>query len=108
VLVNTFQAAEKANLIKTLDPDLALTCPFQGSAYKRDKAISRIHALRGDPQPRSAQSGYQGAIACGAFLLRSYKARNFSKLMLEKTEDTYKPWWYEQSDPLYYMEREGV
>jgi nitrogenase molybdenum-iron protein alpha chain len=105
VLVNTFQAAEKANLIKTLDPDLALTCPFQGSAYKRDKAISRIHALRGDPHPRSAQSGYAGAIACGAFLLRSYKHRNFPKVMEAKTSDTYKPWWYEQSDPLYYADR---
>lgn len=105
ILVNTFQAAEQGQITKRLDPDLTLTCPFQGSAYKRGKGMTRIHSLRADPLPYSAQSGYAGAIACGEFLLRSWKNQSFQKTMLAKTEDSYKPWWYEQSDPLYYVEK---
>lgn len=106
ILVNTFQSAEQANLCKTLDPDLTLTCPFQGSAFKRKKGMTRIHALRGDALPYSAQSGYAGAVACGDFLLRSWKNQNFQRTMLEKTKDTYKSWWYEQPNPLYYVNSE--
>lgn len=105
ILVNTFQAAEQLNLTRRLDPDLTLTCPFQGSAYKRGKGMTRIHSLRGDALPQSAQSGYAGAVACAEFLLRSWKNQNFQKTMLEKTDDYYKPWWYEQPDPLYFVEK---
>lgn len=106
ILVNTFQAAEQVNLNRRLDPDLTLTCPFQGSAYKRGKGMTRIHSLRGDALPQSAQSGYAGAVSCGEFLLRSWKNQNFQKTMLAKTDDAYQPWWYAQPDPLYYVEKE--
>jgi nitrogenase molybdenum-iron protein alpha chain len=108
ILINTFQAAEQAHLTQTLDPDLTLTCPFQGTAYKRRKGMTRIHALRGDALPSSAQSGYAGAIACGEFLLRSWKAKSFQQTMVEKTEDPYQPWWYEQPNPHYYVPDEPV
>lgn len=103
ILINTFQAAEQAHLTQTLDPDLTLTCPFQGTAYKRRKGMTRIHALRGDALPSSMQSGYAGAIACGEFLLRSWKAKSFQQTMVEKTEDPYHPWWYQQPNPHHYV-----
>lgn len=99
--VNTFQAAEQSHVTRRLDPDMTLTCPFQGGAYKRDKSVTRIHALRGDALPWSAQSGYAGAIACGNFLLQSTKNKSFQTTMLKKTEGSYKDWWYEQPDSLY-------
>jgi len=106
ILVNTFQAAEQAHITTSLNPDLALTCPFQGGAYKRLKGITRIHALRGDSLPWSAQSGYSGAVAYASFLLQSLKSGSFQKTMLEKTRDSYRDWWYQQSDPLYYLQKE--
>jgi nitrogenase molybdenum-iron protein alpha chain len=103
--VNTFQAAEQAHVNRLVDPDITLTCPFQGSAYKRGKGMTRIHALRADTLPQSAQSGYAGAIACGNFLLQSTKNLTFQRTMLEKTEDPYKSWWYEQPDSLYFVKK---
>ena len=107
ILVNTFQAAEQAHITKALNPDLALTCPFQGGAYKRLKGMTRIHALRGDALPWSAQSGYSGAVACANFLLQSLKSVSFQKTMLEKTKDSYREWWYKQPDPLHYLQKEA-
>ena len=107
ILVNTFQAAEQAHLTRRLDPDLTLTCPFQGSSYKRKKGVTRIHSLRGDALPTSAQAGYAGAIACGEFLLRSWRNQSFQRTIVDKTDDTYQDWWYEQPDPLHYVERKG-
>ncbi len=108
VLVNTFQAAELAHITRKYDPDVALTCPFQGSAYKREKGATRIHAVRGDSREWSAQAGYKGAIAYGNFLLQSVKNKSFQKTMLDKTPDTYKEWWYEQPNPLHYLKKEAV
>ncbi|HWR39960.1 MAG TPA: nitrogenase component 1 [Patescibacteria group bacterium] len=107
VLVNTFQAAEVAHHTRRYDPDIALTCPFQGSAYKRDKSTTRIHSNRGDARPWSAQAGYTGAVAAGNFLLQTTKNRSFQKIMLEKTPDVYNEWWYQQPDPLYYTNKEA-
>jgi len=103
ILINTFQAAEQAHLTRMLDPDLTLTCPFQGTSYKRRKGMTRIHALRGDALPSSMQSGYAGAVACGEFLLRSWKAQTFQQTMVAKTDDAYHPWWYEQPNPHHYV-----
>lgn len=107
ILVNTFQAAEQAHITKSMNPDLALTCPFQGGAYKRLKGLTRVHALRGDALPWSAQSGYSGAVACASFLLQSLKSESFQKTMLAKTRDSYRDWWYQQPDPLHYLEKEA-
>jgi nitrogenase molybdenum-iron protein alpha chain len=106
LLVNTFQAAEQSHITRNLDPDLTLTCPFQGGAYKRIKGATRIHALRGDPHPWSAQSGYTGAVAYGNFLLQALKSRSFQKTLKEKTKDSYRDWWFKQGNPLYYMKTE--
>jgi len=108
ILVNTFQAAELAHITRSYDPDMALTCPFQGSSYKRGKGSTRIHALRGDARKWSAQAGYKGAVAYGNFLLQSLKNRAFQRTMLAKTPDTYRPWWYKQPNPLHYIDKESV
>jgi nitrogenase molybdenum-iron protein alpha chain len=102
ILINTFQAAEQAHVTNLKDPDLTLTCPFQGNAFKRKKDVTRIHALRGDPSGYSSQSGYAGAVACGHFFLQATKNRSFQQTMLAKTGDTYRDWWYQQPNPLYY------
>lgn len=107
ILVNTFQAAEQTHITKTRDPDMVLTCPFQGGAYKRNKGATRIHALRGDPMPWSQQSGYAGAVACGNFLLQAFESKSFQKTLFEKTDDIYKEWWYKQPNPLYYLQEKG-
>lgn len=106
LLVNTFQAAEQSHITNRLDPDLTLTCPFQGGAYKRVKGATRIHALRGDPHPWSGQSGYTGAVTYGNFLLQSLKSNSFQKTLKEKTKDSYRDWWFKQGNPLYYMKSE--
>ena len=103
LMVNTFQAAEQANVTTNLDPDLTLTCPFQGGTWERDNNVTRIHSLRGDPEPTSAQAGYAGAVAFGNFLLHAFKNRSYHKTLSEKTEKSYKDWWYEQDNPLYYL-----
>ena len=103
IMVNTFQAAEQANVTTNLDPDLTLTCPFQGGTWERDNNVTRIHSLRGDPEPTSAQTGYAGAIAFGNFLLHAFKNKSYHKTLAEKTEKSYKDWWYEQDNPLYYL-----
>jgi len=46
ILINTFQAAEQAHLTRKLDPDIALTCPFQGPA---------LSATRDDSHPLVAR-----------------------------------------------------
>ncbi|ADY57049.1 oxidoreductase/nitrogenase component 1 [Syntrophobotulus glycolicus DSM 8271] len=102
ILVNTFQASEVAHHTRRYDPDIALTCPFQGNAYKREKGATRIHSARGDAREWSAQAGYKGAIASGNFLLQSTRNRSFQQTMLEKTPDVYNEWWYNQPDPLYF------
>jgi nitrogenase molybdenum-iron protein alpha chain len=106
ILVNTFQAAEQGHITRLLDPDIALTCPFQGSAYKRNKGMNRVHSLRSDGLLWSTQSGYAGAIAYANFLLQSLKSRSFQRTMLAKTEDSYKEWWYKQDNPLFYLDKE--
>ena len=105
IMVNTFQAAEQANITQQLDPDLTLTCPFQGGTWERDNNVTRIHSLRGDADPWSAQSGYAGAVAFGNFLLQAFKNKSYQKTLSEKTPKSYKDWWYEQPDPLYYVEK---
>jgi nitrogenase molybdenum-iron protein alpha chain len=105
VMVNTFQAAEQTHIAKHENPDITLTCPFQGGAWKRDGGVTRIHAMRGDALPWSAQSGYSGAIAFGHFLLQSIQNISFQKTFAEKTTTGYKDWFLEQPDPLYYAEK---
>ncbi|MDA8233650.1 MAG: nitrogenase [Clostridia bacterium] len=107
ILINTFQAAEVAHHTKRYDPEIALTCPFQGNAYKREKGATRIHSARGDAREWSGQAGYKGAVACGNFLLQSTKNQSFQKTMLEKTPDVYHEWWYQQPDPLYFAKKEA-
>ncbi len=104
IMVNTFQAAEQANVTSNIKPDLTLTCPFQGGSWKRDTQVTRIHSLRGDPAPESAQSAYSGAVAFGEFLLRAFKNKAYQKTLAEKSKPAYKDWWYEQEDPLYFVE----
>ncbi|MDR3153944.1 MAG: nitrogenase [Deltaproteobacteria bacterium] len=106
IIVNTFQAAEVAHTARNYNPDMVLSCPFQGSAYKREKGMTRIHALRGDGRRWSAQAGYAGAVACGSFLLQATKNRSFQNTMLQKTGDPYKDWWYKQPDPHYFHRKE--
>ena len=105
VIVNTFQAAEQVHVTKQTDPDLTMTCPFQGGAWKRDANVTRVHSLRGDANPWSAQSGYNGAIAFGNFLLQSLKNKSYQKVMKQKTGTAYKDWYLEQPDPLYFLEK---
>jgi len=104
VLVNTFQAAEVAHIAKNRAPDIVLSCPFQGSAYKRDKGMTRIHALRGDPREWSTQAGYKGAVAAGNFLLQSTKNKSFQQTMKANTEETYTEWWFKKAKPVYLKE----
>ncbi|PWB49669.1 MAG: nitrogenase [Candidatus Methanoperedenaceae archaeon] len=106
ILVNTFQAAEQAHINKLLDPDMTLTCPFQGSSYKRAKGATRVHGLRGDNLKWSQQSGYAGAVAYGNFLLQAFKSSSWQKTMLNKTENEYKDWYFKQPNPLYYLQDE--
>jgi nitrogenase molybdenum-iron protein alpha chain len=108
VLVNTFQAAEQTHIARVTDPDLVLTCPFQGQAYKRAKSVARIHSLRGDPQYPSVQAGYTGAVIFGEFLLKSFKTQSFQRTMMEKTKNTYKEWWFQQPNPLFYVDTEAA
>ena len=104
ILVNTFQASEIAHISKSRNPDIHLSCPFQGTAYKRQKGMTRIHALRGDPRHWSAQAGYKGAVACGNFLLQSLKNTSYQRTMLAKTDETYTDWFFEQPTPIYLKE----
>jgi nitrogenase molybdenum-iron protein alpha chain len=106
ILVNTFQAAEQTHINRILDPDMTLTCPFQGSAYKRLKGVTRVHALRGDPNLWAQQSAYAGAVAYGNFLLQAFKSRSLQQTMKEKTADNYKAWYFEQDNPLYFRDND--
>lgn len=103
IMVNTFQAAEVAHTARKYDPDMVLSCPFMGSAYKREKGQTRIHALRGDAREWSTQAGYRGAVACGNFLLQSTKNRAFQTTMLKKTPEPYHDWWFQQPDPHHFF-----
>jgi hypothetical protein len=105
VMVNTFQAAEQVHITKQTNPDLTMTCPFQGGAWKRDANVTRVHSLRGDANPWSAQSGYTGAVAFGNYLLQSLKNKSYQKTMQQKTGTAYKDWYLEQPDPLYFLEK---
>ncbi len=107
ILVNTFQAAEVAHITRKHNPDIVLSCPFQGSAYKRETGQTRTHSLRCDAREWSLQMGYKGAVSCGNFLLQAIKNRSFQKTMLHKTSDTYRKWWYEQPNPLHYLKPTG-
>lgn len=107
IVVNTFQAAEVAHTARKYDPDIVLSCPFMGSAYKREKGQTRIHSLRGDGREWSTQAGYKGAVACGNFLLQATRNRSFQQTMLAKTPDPYHAWWYDQPDPHYYHHKEA-
>ncbi len=106
VLINTFQPAEQTNLCRSIDPDFYLTCPLKGGSYKRDKSVTRIHGVRGDPTPESQQVGYSGAVAFAHLLYKSMSNTAFPKLMLKKTQDFYKEWWFEQKNPLYYLKED--
>ncbi len=106
ILVNTFQAAEQAHINRRLDPDMTLTCPFQGSSYKRLKGVTRVHALRGDANIWAQQSAYAGAVAYGNFLLQAFKSTTLQRTMKENTKDSYKSWYYEQENPLYFLDNE--
>jgi nitrogenase molybdenum-iron protein alpha chain len=106
ILVNTFQAAEQSHINRRVDPDMTLTCPFQGSAYKRLKGVTRTHALRGDANLWAQQSAYAGAIAYGSFLLQGFKSKSLQSTMMAKTEDGYKEWYYEQDNPLVFLDNE--
>lgn len=108
IVINTFQAAEVAHTARKYDPDMVLSCPFMGSAYKREKEQTRIHALRGDARDWSTQAGYKGAVACGNFLVQATKNRSFQQTMLAKTPDTYHDWWYDQPNPHYYHKKVEV
>ncbi|GAB6275408.1 MAG: nitrogenase component 1 [Peptococcaceae bacterium] len=46
ISVNTFQGADQTHLVRRKDPDVYLTCPFKGGAYKRGKGLGWIHTLR--------------------------------------------------------------
>jgi nitrogenase molybdenum-iron protein alpha chain len=107
ILVNTFQASEQAHITRMLNPDITLTCPFQGSAYKRNKGATRTHAVRCDNLKWSQQTAYAGAVAYGNFLLQGMKSESWQKTMLEKTQFGYKDWFFKQPDPLYYLEKDA-
>ncbi|MDR0912297.1 MAG: nitrogenase [Methanobrevibacter sp.] len=105
VMVNTFQAAEQLHITEKTKPDMALTCPFQGGAWKREGSVSRLHSLRGDPRKWSSQAGYAGAIAYGNFLLQALKNESLQRLSKENTGTAVKKWYLEQDDPLYFAEK---
>lgn len=105
IVVNTFQAAEVVHTARKYNPDMVLSCPFMGSAYKREESQTRIHALRGDARQWSAQAGYAGAVACGNFLLQSTKNKSFQRTMLAKTEDPYHDWWFKQPHTDYFIRK---
>jgi nitrogenase molybdenum-iron protein alpha chain len=106
IMVNTFQAGEQTHITKQTNPDIALTCPLQGGAWKLEGTnMTRLHAVRGDPSLTSAQAGYSGAIAYGTFILQTLKNRAFQKNMASKTGRTYQDWFLEQPDPLYFLEK---
>lgn len=107
ILVNTFQAAEQAHINRRLDPDMTLTCPFQGSSYKRLKGITRVHSLRGDGNLWAQQSAYAGAVAYGSFLLQAFKSKTLQKTMKTKTKDGIRSWYYEQENPLYFLDSDA-
>jgi len=101
VCVNTFQGADQANLVRRKDPDVYLTCPFKGGAYKRGKGLGWIHTLRPMIHPIFSQLFYSGAISFAEMAVRTFKNRSFQKTLFDKTEDVYSEWWY--SRPLPYL-----
>ncbi|MCL2115366.1 MAG: nitrogenase [Methanobrevibacter sp.] len=105
VMVNTFQAAEQLHITEQTKPDMALTCPFQGGAWKREGTVSRLHSLRGDPRKWSTQAGYAGAIAYGNFLLQALQNESLQRLSKEHTGVSVKKWYLNQPDPLYFAEK---
>lgn len=106
ILVNTFQAAEVSHITRQREPDIVLSCPFQGSAYKRENGVTRTHSLRCDPRTWSTQMGYKGAVACGNFLIQALKNRSFQRTMFKKTPETYTDWWFKQPNHICYIGEE--
>ncbi|KZX10256.1 nitrogenase component 1 [Methanobrevibacter curvatus] len=106
IMVNTFQSAEQVHITKHTNPDVALTCPLQGGAWKlKTSSIARLHAVRGDPTVASAQCGYSGSIAYGNLLLQTLKNKSFQRIMTEENGIVYQDWYLEQDDPLYFVEK---
>jgi len=101
VCVNTFQGADQTNLVQRKDPDIYLTCPFKGGAYKRGKGVGWIHTLRPMIHPMFSQVFYSGAISFAEMAIRTFKNRSFQKTLFDKTEDVYSEWWYKH--PLPYL-----
>ena len=67
-----------------------------------------MHALRGDASPWAQQSAYVGAVAYGNFLLQAFKSSTLQKTMKAKTKDGYKSWYFEQDNPIYFLDDEQV
>jgi len=105
IMVNTFQSGEQMHITNGTNPDVALTCPLQGGAWKLNASVARLHAVRGDPTVFSAQIGYSGSIAYGNFLLQSLKNTSYQRIMTERNETAYKDWYFQQPDPLYFAEK---
>ena len=85
VLVNTFQAAEQAHVTRTRDPDITLTCPFQGGAYKREKNVTRIHSLRANPESLECSKWICGC--CGIWKLFTSIIKQYNIPKEFKTEN---------------------
>jgi nitrogenase molybdenum-iron protein alpha chain len=68
--------------------------------------VTRVHALRGDINRWAQQSAYAGAVAYGNFLLQAFKSTSLQRTMKEKTPDSYKPWYFEQDNPLYFIDND--
>ncbi|MDR3223321.1 MAG: nitrogenase [Methanobrevibacter sp.] len=105
IMVNTFQSGEQIHITNKTNPDIALTCPLQGGAWKLNSSVARLHAVRGDPTIQSAQIGYSGSIAYGNFLLQALKNTSYQRIMIEKTGIAYQDWYLNQPDPLYFAEK---
>ncbi|MBF4468523.1 MAG: nitrogenase [Methanobrevibacter arboriphilus] len=105
IMVNTFQSGEQMHITNHTKPDVALTCPLQGGAWKLNSSVARLHAIRGDPTIQSAQIGYSGSIAYGNFLLQALKNTSYQRTMTDKNKTAYKNWYLEQPDPLYFAEK---
>jgi nitrogenase molybdenum-iron protein alpha chain len=105
IMVNTFQSAEQMNITQHNNPDIALTCPLQGGAWKLNSTVARLHSVRGDPTVQSAQIGYSGSIAYGNLLLQALKNKSFQSNVVKKNATAYQNWYLEQDDPLYFVEK---
>ena len=85
---------------------MTLTCPFQGSAYKRLKGVTRVHALRGDINRWAQQMRMRGRSHMAISCFRPSRVTPLQQTMKEKTPDNYKPWYFEQDNPLYFIDND--